>query len=425
MDSALEKNPNKIVIKDDQIEDPNNNNQEIDENNDDVKPKDKVDKSDPEGNDKNEDNDKTEEVEYVEIDGKQYVLDKDGNALENNNIVYTKEQLDGMSEDNDDNNNQEPSVTVKDISDRSGIVITDNNGNAIDYDMSVEGLAKREIDIYNKGVKDAESQAVNNFLKANPDILDVVNYKLTYGTIEGYTSGFDYSKVQLDKNNKNQLKDIIIKSEVAKGNSVERATRIANLIEADNTLETEAEEALNYLKNQQQQKAEANIRAAQEEQLRAIEEQNKFYGVGVDAKGNVVDLNIEGSIYDIVVKKGDIQGLHIPEAGVKIKTSKGDRIVSRQELYNYIANPVKQIDGYWYTQAQLDDMARMNNPEYMVFNYIRNLMEDDISQLIKKEINKDKVLTIRRLSSKNNKSAGTKRRTNGGLGEDKIVLPIK
>lgn len=425
MDEALDKNPNKIVLKDDE---PEKENQVI-EQKDPIEPKNKQVESSKKEDDKKPENsdelEKESEEELVEIDGEQYTIDKDGNAVKDGKVVYTKSQMDSMTSTEDHNEPDENVASIDDIAAKSGIVLTDDAGEPIQYDMTIEGLARREMDVYNKGVRDASSNAVDEFLKNNPDILDVVNYKLTYGTIDGYTSNFDYSKINLDKSNKAQLKEIIVKAEMAKGNSVERANRIANLIEADNTLETEAEDALNYLKGKQDQQREANIKAMQEEQARIIEEQNRFYGIGLDAKGNAVDLNIEGSIYDLVVKKGSVRGLDIPKNGIVVKTDKGDKLISRTDLYNYISVPVRQIDGVWYTQAQLDDMARMNNPEEMILNYIRNLTGDDISQLVAKEINKSKVVNIRKLVSKGPRSNGSRRSGSHKDGEDKIILPIK
>lgn len=421
MEDALDKNPNKIVVKDDDdnVQEKTTNAEQGEETN-----KDSVNKNNTEQNEQENQKINTEQ-EVVEIDGEQYTIDTDGNAVKDGKVVYTKVQIDAMSDDNEEDGEESAVASIEDIAAKSGISIVDEQGNPVQYDMSVDGLARREMDIYKKGAQEASAKAIDEFLKANPDILDVVNYKLTYGTIEGYTSNFDYNKVTLDKDNKAQLKDIIVKAEIAKGNTPERANRIANLIEADNTLDVEAEEALNYLKAQQQAAVEQNLKAAREQQAAMIEQQNKFYGLGVDEKGNTVDLNIDGSIYDIVVKKGSIKGLEIPEAGITVKTSKGNKLISRRELYNYISVPVKQIDGYWYTQAQLDDMARMNNPEDMVLNYIRNLTGDDISQLVKKAINHDKVLTVRKLTSKGSRANGTKRIGNRTDSNDKVILPIK
>ena len=429
MEDALDKNPNKIVVKDDDdnVQEKTTNNEQGEEIN-----KGSVEKNgqtEPERDTTEQNGQENQtintEQEIVEIDGEQYTIDTDGNAVKDGKVVYTKAQIDAMSDDNGEGSEEPYVASIEDIAAKSGISIVNEQGNPVQYDMSVDGLARREMDIYKKGAQEASSKAIDEFLKANPDILNVVNYKLTYGTIEGYTSNFDYNKVTLDKDNKAQLKDIIVKAEIAKGNTPERANRIANLIEADNTLDVEAEEALNYLKARQQAAVEQNLKAAREQQEAIIEQQNRFYGLGVDEKGNTVDLNIDGSIYDIVVKKGSIKGLEIPEAGITVKTSKGNKLISRRELYNYISVPVKQIDGYWYTQAQLDDMARMNNPEDMVLNYIRNLTGDDISQLVKKAINRDKVLTVRKLTSKGSKANGTKRVGNRTDGNDKVILPIK
>ena len=101
-------------------------------------------------NDITKTDDKPEDVEtVVEIDGESYSIDDNGNAVKDGKVVYTKEQLDSFEEATKEVD--ENTATIEDLEKITGIEIKDENGNPVRHEMTVEGLAEREIAIKRLG----------------------------------------------------------------------------------------------------------------------------------------------------------------------------------------------------------------------------------------------------------------------------------
>jgi len=333
----------------------------------------------------------TELVITVDDKDTTYQLDKDGNATLDGKIVYTKDQLTALEK-----GDQGEDVTIDLLEKTSGIEILDETGKKVTYELTLEGLAKRESDIKALGLREGQSVAIEKFFESNPDLYDAYVYKQTYGTFEGFTDHVDYSKISLTADNLDKAYDIIIKAELEKGNSPAKAKRFAELSKADETLLVDGGEALKYLTDNQV-KLQSSKQAEKQAAIQAeIEAENKYYGVAYEDNGKEVVLDVKDSIYDIVVKTGKIGELNIPVEGLKVKAKDGKIInATRKQIFDYISVPVKEHNGVYYTQAQLDDIARTNNKSELVLRYIENLLGNDISQLTKSAVNRSNILKIK------------------------------
>lgn len=360
-----------------------------------------------------------EDASKIIIDDIEYTVDENGNAVDSTgNIKFTKEDIDKMSENNEDPTDD----YFESISKASGIVIKDEAGQVKKYEQTIEGFAQREADVKALGEAEGFGKGFTKFMQDNPDIASIIEYKNRYGTIEGYAQHVDYSKVEIKDDNA-FLEDLIYKAEIQKGTTPERAKRLVEFAKANNTLKEDATESLNWLKKTQQAEVDAIQAKQKAEYEEAIQKEMQFYGASYDEKGNVVVHNIEGSLYDMIVTKGAIGDYALPKNGLVVKTQKGDKLISREEIYDYFARPVTEVNGYLYTQAQIDEMHRMANPNEMALRYIMNLT-GGIDQLVKKSINDAKVKQIRSLKSAGSKTTGSKTKTTDGNG-GKVVLPIK
>lgn len=366
---------------------------------------------------------KTEDGNNIEIDGIVYSLDENGNAVDSDgNIKFTKEQIASMEEETDDNKPTLSDNYIDAISKLSGIIIKDEKGNDIKYDSTVEGFAKRESDIKALGEKEGFEKGFNKYLAANPDIASIIEYKNKFGTIEGYSANKDFSKVEII-DDEELLKDLIYKAEIQKGTSPERAKRIVEFAKANNTLKDDATESLEWLRKHQADEIAA-IKAKEEADYKAeIEKEIKFYGVSYEDDGKVKIYDAPGSLYDLVVVKGQIGEYAIPQEGLRIKTNDGEKLISRQELFDYFSRPIKEINGMVYSQAQLDEIVRLSNPAELAMRFIMNL-NGGVEQLIKTTIAKQEVKRLKSMTSKPNRNNGIPKRTTLSK-DDKIVLPIK
>lgn len=365
---------------------------------------------------------KTNDDNKINIDGVTYSIDDNGNAVdESGNVKFTKEQIDSMEEEDDNKNNLSDDY-IEAISKLSGIVIKDENGHNVKFDSTIEGFAKREAAVKALGEREGFERGFNKYLASNPDIAAIIEYKNKFGTIEGYSSNKDFSRVEIT-DDEELLKDLIYKAEIQKGTSPERAKRIVEFAKANNTLKDDATESLEWLRKHQADEIAA-IKAKEEADYKAeIEKEIKFYGVSYEDDGKVKIYDAPGSLYDLIVVKGQIGEYAIPQEGIRIKTNDGEKLISRQELFDYFSRPIKEINGMVYSQAQLDEIVRLSNPAELAMRFIMNL-NGGVEQLIKTTIAKQEVKRLKSMTSKPNRNNGIPKRTTSSK-DDKIVLPIK
>ena len=337
----------------------------------------------------------------------EYELDAEGNAVKDGQIVYTKAQLDEFAAAEQ----QEETIDVSAISAISGLTPVNADGTPKQYDMTVEGLAQRDADIAEIARHQAESEAITNFFRANPDIHQAALYKQTYGSLEGFANHVDWTTMSIEDKSEAQLEAIIRSAEKRKGTSDVQIDRIIRFSKADKVLNETAKESLDYLAaNQKREIEEATAR--QEVQWKAEQDElDKAYGITYDDHGKAKVLNVPDSLYDKIVNKGTIGGLAIPIAGVKRTVDGKEQILTRKDLVKYLTAPVVEIGDSLYTQAQKDVFDMLADNETFAMVALRNLLGADISQLAAASIRQE---NVRRLNITSGGKPKVKVSTQGG-----------
>lgn len=337
----------------------------------------------------------------------EYDLDADGNAVKDGEIVYTKAQLDEFAAAE----TQEETIDVSAISAISGLTPVNADGTPKQYEMTVEGLAQRDADIAELAKRQAESEAINNFFRTNPDIYQAALYKQTYGSLEGFANHVDWTTMTLEDKSDDQLEAVIRSAEKRKGTSDAQIERIIRFSKADKVLAETAKESLDYLANAQRREIEA-ANARQEAEYQAAQEAlDKAYGITYDENGKAKVLNVPDSLYDKIVNKGTIGGLAIPTAGVKRIVNGNEQILSRKDIVKYLTAPVVEVNGDFYTQAQKDVFDMLADNETFAMVALRNLLGADISQLAAASIRQE---AVRRLNITSSGKPRVKVSTQGG-----------
>lgn len=338
----------------------------------------------------------------------EYELDAEGNAVKDGQIVYTKAQLDEFAAAEQ----QEETIDVSAISAISGLTPVNADGTPKQYDMTVEGLAQRDADIAEIARHQAESEAITNFFRANPDIHQAALYKQTYGSLEGFANHVDWTTMSIEDKSEAQLEVIIRSAEKRKGTSDAQIDRIIRFSKADKVLNETAKESLDYLAaNQKREIEEATAR--QEAQWKAEQDElDKAYGITYDDHGKAKVLNVPDSLYDKIVNKGTIGGLAIPIAGVKRTVDGKEQILTRKDLVKYLTAPVVEIGDSLYTQAQKDVFDMLADNETFAMVALRNLLGADISQLAAASIRQE---NVRRLNITSGGKPKVKVSTQGGV----------
>ena len=309
-----------------------------------------------------------------------YVLDADGNATKDGTVVYTKAQIDEA------NGVSTPDASPDDIhaliSNVSGIDLLDENNQPILFKEGVEGLAEREVYVKDTFYKKGQTEALDTIFSQNPDLLEMYSYKTKHGSLEGFARQTDYGNLTIDETTTpDTLKAIYRDHLLSIGNDTKTVEKLIKLSENDETLRLDALEALGSLKAN---KLESDKQIIKQQQLQAAQEEesvNKYYGVQVDAKGNVIDLNVKDSVYDKIIKTGKIGNIYIPKEGIKIERDGKPVRLTRNDLFAYFYNPVAEQNGVQYTQSEIDENKRMRDTDNILIQGIRNITGGDLRAL--------------------------------------------
>jgi hypothetical protein len=336
-------------------------------------------------------------------------MDDKGNALNaDGSIFMTKEKMESFSNTLNDND------LITEVEKINNIIIIGEDNKPIKYEATPQGIAKRELDIISNVKVQAQQEGINTFLKSNPDLKSIYDYKQRHGSIEGYDKVVDYTTINIDKNNKDQLKQFIIDEQISKGNTIAVAKSFAEFAEKNNQLEELGIAAHTNLKANQ-------VAKIQEQQTKIKESNNKYYGIDIDQNGNIKDLNIPGSLYDIIVKKGEFNGMKIPKDGVIVKNNDGSTSkLNTSQLFELAA------------YADNNGLSRLDN---IISNYISKaenkvavglyiLKGGDLSELVNNAVNKQQVTKFK-INTSNNKSNTKQINNNSSVSKQDVVTPVK
>ncbi len=358
-------------------------------------------------NNSQQNNNNTNDILDAEIDGVIYKLDDKGNAInEDGSIFMTKDKMESLL--NEDNN------IINEVEKINNIIITNENGEPITYDPTPQGIAKRELDIVNYAKSVGQQEGVKSFLESNPELDAMYRYKQQYGTLDGYGKTVDYETLSVDKTNKDQLKQFIIDEQLKKGNTITIAKSFAEFAEKNNQLEELGTSAYNTLKNNQ-------IAERQTQQSNFKKWADSYYGVELDKNGQVKDLKIQGSLYDMIVNKGEFNNLKIPKDGIVIKNNDGTTSkLSGKDLFEFAA--YAEQDGQTKLDKVISSYFSKAENKLTIGMYI--LKGGDLSELANAAVNRNQINRIK-LSTQNNKSNSKQVNPNNTSTKGNIIIPVQ
>lgn len=353
------------------------------------------------------------DVTGVEIEGVEYDLNENGDAIDKDGVVkFTKDEITAMEDDTP----EEATYDMETISNETAIVNYDEHGNPIKYENTVDGIKKWGTDSYNKGGEDA----INDLLSEYPEVNGLINHLRVGNSLDTFNNTRpDYGKVKLAKDNEAQLKDIIYKAQSARGNRIESIDRYYESLKAGDTendaIFEEAQVELKYMQDADKAAVVAQQAAIAQQAADTKANNDAYWGMDVSTDGNLIDLNVEDSVYGIIkagVIKVNGKSFSIPKQ-IKVVENGKPMLKTAGDFLSYLRDPITvNIDGrpINITRDKLD----LHNEQVKrtvgndVFDAYRRFVNYDDTQLVTEQVNKSKVKTIRRLKSKNiNKSGST------------------
>jgi hypothetical protein len=314
---------------------------------------------------------KLSEGDTVNVDGVDYTIDAEGNAIAADGTVFrTATELAELIAQN----GSEPSV-LNQLQTRFGSDFKDENGNPIVFDDNEEGIAAYVETVVQSRVKEAQTAALNNLFETYPQVEQVINHLKLNGTLDDFVEIPDRSQITVSKDNEEQQAAFIREEWKLSGKKGDVNKFIDYCKNAGILYDTavESKEAVDSIYESRLAEQKAQVEA---KEAAAAAEEKAYWD------------NVEKTI-----SKGKLLGYSIPE---QIQCNKDGKkvMLSRKDFLKYVSTPVDSEGNtaYMLDEAKVDSDARMQDDLLKAF---LRFTGGDYASLVGMAVNKQKVLSIR------------------------------
>lgn len=314
---------------------------------------------------------KLSEGDTINVDGVDYTIDAEGNAIAADGTVFrTATELAELIAQN----GSEPSV-LNQLQTRFGSDFKDENGNPIVFDDNEEGIAAYVETVVQSRVKEAQTAAINNLFETYPQVEQVINHLKLNGTLDDFVEIPDRSQITVSKDNEEQQATFIREEWKLSGKKGDVNKFIDYCKNAGILYDTavESKEAVDSICESRLAEQKAQVEA---KEAAAAAEEKAYWD------------NVEKTI-----SKGELLGYSIPE---QIQCNKDGKkvMLSRKDFLKYVSTPVDSEGNtaYMLDEAKVDSDARMQDDLLKAF---LRFTGGDYASLVGMAVNKQKVLSIR------------------------------
>lgn len=314
---------------------------------------------------------KLSEGDTINVDGVNYTIDAEGNAIADDGTVFrTATELAELIAQN----GSEPSV-LNQLQTRFGSDFKDENGNPIVFDDNKEGIAAYVETVVQNRVKEAQTAAINNLFETYPQVEQVINHLKLNGTLDDFVEIPDRSQITVSKDNEEQQATFIREEWKLSGKKGDVNKFIDYCKNAGILYDTavESKEAVDSIYESRLAEQKAQVEA---KEAAAAAEEKAYWD------------NVEKTI-----NKGELLGYSIPE---QIQCNKDGKkvMLSRKDFLKYVSTPVDSEGNtaYMLDEAKVDSDARMQDDLLKAF---LRFTGGDYASLVGMAVNKQKVLSIR------------------------------
>lgn len=325
------------------------------------------------------------EGSVVTVGEDSYTVDANGNLLDKDNNIFksSNEVAEWLAQfETVDDDDDADAINLANIQKAIGIELSDENGNPVEFENSIEGIKSYINGVVEANREDNYRTAFNSIQQQYPFIDDVINYWVANNnSLEGYNEIPDRSKIEVIPNNAAQHEAIIRQAWV-------ESKRPGNI-----------EDYLQYLKSS------GNLESVARDELKGLQQLDADYreriaqqAEEVEAKQQQYIAEYWNSVQDIV-QSGKIAGYDIPET-ITVNRDGRSIAVGRNEFFNYLY----QVDGEGKSMYQRDIEATDENTQlqdqllraYLMFT------GGSYADLVAMADNKNKVKHLK-LTAKNSK----------------------
>lgn len=314
---------------------------------------------------------KLSEGDTINVDGVDYTIDAEGNAIAADGTVFrTATELAELIAQN----GSEPSV-LNQLQTRFGSDFKDENGNPIVFDDNEEGIAAYVETVVQNRIAEAQTAAINNLFETYPQVEQVINHLKLNGTLDDFVEIPDRSQITVSKDNEEQQATFIREEWKLSGKKGDVNKFIDYCKNAGILYDTavESKEAVDSIYESRLAEQKAQVEA---KEAAAAAEEKAYWD------------NVEKTI-----SKGELLGYSIPE---QIQCNKDGKkvMLSRKDFLKYVSTPVDNEGNtaYMLDEAKVDSNARMQDDLLKAF---LRFTGGDYASLVGMAVNKQKVLSIR------------------------------
>lgn len=311
------------------------------------------------------------EGDTVNVDGVDYTIDANGNAVDADGTVFrTAAELAELIAQND----SEPSV-LDQLQTRFGSDFKDEDGNPIVFDNNAEGIAAYVDTVVQSKIAEAQTAALNNLFETYPQVEQVINHLKLNGTLEDFVEIPDRSSITVSKDNEEQQATFIREEWKLSGKKGDVNKFIDYCKNAGILYDTavESKEAVDSIYESRLAEQKAQVEA---KEAAAAAEEKAYWD------------NVEKTI-----SKGELLGYSIPE---QIQCNKDGKkvMLSRKDFLKYVSTPVDSEGNtaYMLDEAKVDSNARMQDDLLKAF---LKFTGGNYASLVGMAVNKHKVLSVR------------------------------
>lgn len=311
------------------------------------------------------------EGDTVNVDGVDYTIDANGNAVDADGTVFrTAAELAELIAQN----GSEPSV-LDQLQTRFGSDFKDEDGNPIVFDNNAEGIAAYVDTVVQSKIAEAQTAALNNLFETYPQVEQVINHIKLNGTLEDFVEIPDRSSITVSKDNEEQQATFIREEWKLSGKKGDVNKFIDYCKNAGILYDTavESKEAVDSIYESRLAEQKAQVEA---KEAAAAAEEKAYWD------------NVEKTI-----SKGELLGYSIPE---QIQCNKDGKkvMLSRKDFLKYVSTPVDSEGNtaYMLDEAKVDSNARMQDDLLKAF---LKFTGGNYASLVGMAVNKHKVLSVR------------------------------
>lgn len=311
------------------------------------------------------------EGDTVNVDGVDYTIDVNGNAVDADGTVFrTAAELAELIAQN----GSEPSV-LDQLQTRFGSDFKDEDGNPIVFDNNAEGIAAYVDTVVQSRIVEAQTAALNNLFETYPQVEQVINHLKLNGTLEDFVEIPDRSNITVSKDNEEQQASFIREEWKLSGKKGDVNKFIDYCKNAGILYDTavESKEAVDSIYESRLAEQKAQVEA---KEAAAAAEEKAYWD------------NVEKTI-----SKGELLGYSIPE---QIQCNKDGKkvMLSRKDFLKYVSTPVDSEGNtaYMLDEAKVDSNARMQDDLLKAF---LKFTGGNYASLVGMAVNKHKVLSVR------------------------------